>query len=85
MTRLKGKSVASSAKLSQKVTFRAICIYVAHVSTGQTPIGRKLRQVLDFYVPKIEDPTLRHKPVSILVITDGVPSKSLDGLGDVES
>jgi len=72
-------------KLFQKVTIRAVCIYVTHASTGQTPIGRRLRQVLDIYVPKVEDPTLRHKPVSVLVITDGVPSKFLDGLGDVES
>jgi hypothetical protein len=34
------------------------------------------------YVPKIEDSTLHHKPVSILVITDGVPSESLGRLGD---
>ena len=71
--------------LSQKVIICAVCIYVAHTSTGQTPIGRRLRQVLDIYVPKIEDPTLRHKPISILIITDGVPSKSIDGLGDVAS
>ncbi|KAI0289992.1 hypothetical protein BC826DRAFT_913861 [Russula brevipes] len=40
---------------------------------GQTPIGAKLRQILNTYVPKIEDSTLHHKPISILVITDGVP------------
>jgi len=41
---------------------------------GQTPIGARLKQVLDIYIPKIEDPTLNHKPISILVITDGVPT-----------
>jgi hypothetical protein len=44
------------------------------VPDGQTPTGAKLRQILDIYVPKIEDPSLRHKPISILVITDGVPT-----------
>ncbi|KAF8491826.1 hypothetical protein F5888DRAFT_1733461 [Russula emetica] len=44
------------------------------VPDGQTPTGYKLKQILDIYVPKIEDPSLRHKPISILVITDGVPT-----------
>jgi hypothetical protein len=39
---------------------------------------------LDIYVPRIEDQSLHHKPISILVITDGVPSESLDGLCDLE-
>ncbi|KAF8273660.1 hypothetical protein EI94DRAFT_1696604 [Lactarius quietus] len=41
---------------------------------GQTPLGAKLRQILDIYVPRIEDPSLNHKPISILVITDGRPT-----------
>ncbi|KAI0292864.1 hypothetical protein BC826DRAFT_402822 [Russula brevipes] len=44
------------------------------VPEGQTPIGARLRQILEIYVPRIEDPALHHKPVSILVITDGVPT-----------
>jgi hypothetical protein len=44
------------------------------VPEGQTPIGDRLRQILDIYVPKIEDPCLQRKPISILVITDGVPT-----------
>ncbi|KAH9993314.1 hypothetical protein BJV74DRAFT_771130 [Russula compacta] len=44
------------------------------VPEGQTPTGRRLREILDIYVPKIEDPALHHKPISILVITDGVPT-----------
>jgi hypothetical protein len=44
------------------------------VPRGQTPTGARLRDILDIYVPKIEDPSLRHKPISILVITDGVPT-----------
>ncbi|KAI9459226.1 hypothetical protein BJY52DRAFT_1186572 [Lactarius psammicola] len=41
---------------------------------GQTPLGAKLKQILDIYVPKIEDPSINHKPINILVITDGVPT-----------
>lgn len=41
---------------------------------GQTPLGAKLKQILDIYVPRIEDPTINHKPINILVITDGVPT-----------
>ena len=58
-------------------------LFVAHVTTGQTPIGDRLRQILDIYVPRIEDPSPHRKPISILVITDGVPSESLDRLGDL--
>lgn len=68
----------------QKVVTYAICIFVAHASTGQTPTGAKLREILDIYVPRIEDSTLNHKPISIVVITDGVPSKFLDWLGETE-
>lgn len=60
------------------------CNFVAHATTGQTPTGYKLREILDIYVPRIEDPSFRHKPISILVITDGVPSESLGELGDLE-
>jgi hypothetical protein len=63
---------------------RLFCNFVAHATTGQTPTGARLREILDFYVPKIEDPSLRHKPIRILVITDGVPSESLDELSDLE-
>ena len=63
---------------------RPFCNFVAHATTGQTPTGYKLRQILDAYVPRIENPTLHHKPISILVITDGVPSESLDELSDLE-
>ncbi|KAH9171811.1 hypothetical protein EDB89DRAFT_2175105 [Lactarius sanguifluus] len=41
---------------------------------GQTPLGAKLKHILDIYVPRIEDPTINHKPINILVITDGVPT-----------
>jgi len=41
---------------------------------GQTPTGARLEQILDIYVPRIESPSPNRKPVSILVITDGVPT-----------
>ncbi|KAH9973983.1 hypothetical protein BGW80DRAFT_1304607 [Lactifluus volemus] len=43
------------------------------VPDGQTPIGAKLRQIFETYVPRVED-NPRHKPISVLVITDGVPT-----------
>jgi hypothetical protein len=58
-------------------------LFTAHAATGQTPIGNRLRQILDIYVPRVEDPSLYRKPISILVITDGVPSESLDKSGDL--
>ncbi|KAF8273662.1 hypothetical protein EI94DRAFT_1715529 [Lactarius quietus] len=44
------------------------------IPQGQTPLGAKLRQILDIYVPRIEDPSSNHRPINILVITDGVPT-----------
>jgi len=41
---------------------------------GQTPLGAKLRQIMDIYVPRIEEPSYNHKPISVLVITDGRPT-----------
>ena len=35
-------------------------------------------------MPDIEDPSLRHKSISILVITDDVPSELLDELSELE-
>ena len=84
LTRVKRKSVTSLTTSFPKVVTHAICIFVTHPSTGQTPTGAKLRQILDIYVPRIEDSALNHKPISILVITDGVPSKFLDRLGEIE-
>ena len=84
MTRLNRQFATSLTTSPQKVVTRAVCIFVAHSSAGQTPIGARLKQILDIYVPRVEDHALRHKPISIVVITDGVPSESLDGLGDVE-
>lgn len=40
-----------------------------------TPTGAKLGQVIDHYLPLIEHERSTHEPVTILVITDGLPSK----------
>lgn len=52
---------------------------------GQTPLGRKLDQLLGAYIQKLPpalevDPSMSDdeeeiKPINILVITDGMPSK----------
>jgi len=42
--------------------------------SGQTPTGAKLQELFDRYIPLLEDQRLAHKPISIVVITDGVPS-----------
>jgi len=41
---------------------------------GQTPTGEKLEEILNKYIPRIEDPNIANKPIAIIVITDGVPS-----------
>ncbi|KAI0049494.1 hypothetical protein FA95DRAFT_1604311 [Auriscalpium vulgare] len=40
---------------------------------GQTPTGSRLREVLDKYLPLFEGQN-RHKPINLIVITDGVPT-----------
>jgi uncharacterized protein YegL len=45
----------------------------AVLKKGQTPTGKKLREVLEFYVPKIVG-NPNHKPINIVVITDGEPT-----------
>jgi hypothetical protein len=41
---------------------------------GQTPTGEKLQEIFDRYIPLLEDKCLAHKPITIVVITDGVPT-----------
>jgi hypothetical protein len=41
---------------------------------GQTPTGEKLQEMFDKYIPLLEDKNLAHKPITIVVITDGVPT-----------
>ncbi|KAK7465007.1 hypothetical protein VKT23_006218 [Stygiomarasmius scandens] len=42
---------------------------------GGTPTGHRLQQVLNEYIPKVEQKMLPVKPVNIIVITDGDPSQ----------
>ena len=76
--RMKRTSVVSLTTLSQMVISAAFALpFRAHASTGQTPTGARLRQILDIYVPRVENTSVPHKPISLLVITDGVPSECL--------
>lgn len=68
-------SAVSLIVLPQKVVLIYILVALIHALAGQTPLGAKLRQILETYVPRIEDPSANHKPINILVITDGVPSE----------
>ncbi|KAF8872732.1 hypothetical protein BD779DRAFT_1571940 [Infundibulicybe gibba] len=42
--------------------------------TGTTPLGEKLQQIIDKYIPLLENPQSKHKPITLIVITDGVPT-----------
>jgi hypothetical protein len=46
------------------------------MSLGETPTGRKLHQLFEKYLPLVEDKNHHHRPITIVVITDGVPSTS---------
>ncbi|KAF7968951.1 hypothetical protein HWV62_28793 [Athelia sp. TMB] len=41
---------------------------------GQTPIGQKLSEIFEIYFPRIENRNSEHKPITLVVITDGVPT-----------
>ncbi|KAG1722985.1 hypothetical protein EDB19DRAFT_1765316, partial [Suillus lakei] len=36
-----------------------------------TPMGARLEQLIDMYLPLIEHPSSTHEPISVIVITDG--------------
>lgn len=44
------------------------------IPNGQTPTGQALEDILNKYIPFLEDGRLAHKPITIVVITDGVPT-----------
>jgi len=52
-------------------------LFDAVIPEGQTPTGAKLQELFDRYIPLLEDQRLAHKPISIVVITDGVPTDEL--------
>ncbi|RDB26043.1 hypothetical protein Hypma_006139 [Hypsizygus marmoreus] len=41
---------------------------------GETPTGKKLQELFDTYLPLVEDTQRSHRPITIVVITDGVPT-----------
>jgi len=41
---------------------------------GQTPTGRALEKLFNKYIPNLETGGLTHKPITIVVITDGEPT-----------
>jgi len=41
---------------------------------GETNIGQKLQEVLNVYIPQLEDKSFGHRPITIVVITDGEPT-----------
>jgi len=43
-----------------------------------TPTGAKLGQVIDHYLPLVEHERSTHEPITILVITDGLPTDQAD-------
>ena len=45
---------------------------------GQTPTGTKLKEILDKYIPLVENKRVPHKPINIIVITDGAASASVE-------
>jgi len=44
------------------------------IPEGQTPTGQKLEEIMNKYIPHIENRTFPNKPLTIIVITDGVPT-----------
>ena len=50
-------------------------IVLTKFSGDDTPTGAKLGQIIDHYLPFIERERSTHEPITILVITDGLPSK----------
>lgn len=41
---------------------------------GETPTGKRLHDLFNKYIPLIENKLHQHRPITIVVITDGVPS-----------
>lgn len=45
--------------------------------SGHTPTGQALEELLNKYIPFLEDSRLGYPPITLIVITDGVPSSHL--------
>ena len=50
---------------------------------GQTPTGQKLNEILNKYMPRVENRNVPNRPITIVVITDGVPSSCAMGYCDL--
>lgn len=48
---------------------------LTHSPGEDTPAGAKLGQIIDHYLPLVEHERSTHEPITIVVITDGLPSK----------
>ncbi|KAF8634863.1 hypothetical protein AX15_000618 [Amanita polypyramis BW_CC] len=44
------------------------------IPQGETPIGQRLQFLFDKYLPFVEDKYTTHRPITLVVITDGEPS-----------
>lgn len=59
--------------ISLKGRKEVLGLFDAVFPTGNTPTGARLRDILNTYISQLEDRTVSHKPISIVVITDGAP------------
>ncbi|KAK7455840.1 hypothetical protein VKT23_010876 [Stygiomarasmius scandens] len=50
------------------------------IPDGATPIGKRLQQLLDEYIPQVEQQLSNLKPVNIIVITDGEPTDNVESV-----
>ena len=73
---VRGPSPLQPSRPRRHVAF--ICIYgnvLTHSSGEDTPTGAKLGQIIDHYLPLIEGERSTHEPITVLVVTDGLPSQ----------
>ena len=44
------------------------------LNAGETPTGERLQYLFNKYIPLVEDKYSTHRPITLVVITDGEPS-----------
>ncbi|KAF8640784.1 hypothetical protein AX17_000433 [Amanita inopinata Kibby_2008] len=44
------------------------------IPEGETPTGQKLQELFDKYIPLVENKHSNHRPITLVVITDGEPT-----------
>ena len=73
---VRGPSPLQPSRPRRHVAFIYIYGNVLTHSSGQdTPTGAKLGQIIDYYLPFIQGERSTHEPITILLITDGLPSQ----------